>query len=62
MMRVTPLRIEDFVEKHFELLANLRDGNFSKLVEDNFYSYFERRYLNEDDLIGVKKEKEGFNS
>lgn len=62
MMRVTPLRIEDFVEKHFELLTNLRDGEFSKLIANNFYSYFERRYSNEGNLKIAEKGKEGIDS
>jgi len=55
MMRVTPSRIEDFVEKHMELLVNLREGKFSCLVENIFYSYFERRHYSENSLILPKK-------
>lgn len=55
MMRVTPSRIEDFVEKHTELLINLRERNFSCLVENIFYSYFERRRYNENNIILPKK-------
>ncbi len=43
MMRATPSRMEDFVEKHTELLVNLQKGELDALVENSFYSYFERR-------------------
>ena len=58
MMRATPSRMEDFVERHTELLVNLQRGEIDALVKNSFYSYFERRY-SKDNVEILSDQNEG---